>query len=479
MKLDFEYGHGLMSANLPDNTDVFIPGTTVPDPECLPQDWDSLYNATLESIRNPMGMPPLKELAAPGKTVVFVIPDIVKGGCQPTSHRKVSIRACLDELYAAGVEKKDILFMFSNGLHPRATVSEMKQILGEELFNEFYWTNQITSHDSEDYDHMVDLGTTGRGDPVLMNKYVFDCDIPILIGHTQGNPYGGYSGGYKHCATGITHWRSIASHHVPKVMHRDDFTPVSGHSLMRTKFDEIGMHMEEKMGHPFFCCDAVLDTYSRQIAIYSGYAKVMQPESWKLANKRTYVPFAEKKYDVMVFGMPQNFHYGNGMGTNPIQMMQALSAQVIRHKRVMKENCVIICSSICNGYFHDERWPYLRELYEMFQHDYCHQPGVYPQVPLLQRLPPLPRLLHDELRPHRRDEYLRHLHRGRSGARHCPWHGPQDPGHLRGGSGGRQEEVRGREPQHPGSAPDLQAGRRPSVHEGRRSEQRVRRALSC
>ena len=23
MKLDFEYGHGLMSANLPDNTDVF------------------------------------------------------------------------------------------------------------------------------------------------------------------------------------------------------------------------------------------------------------------------------------------------------------------------------------------------------------------------------------------------------------------------------------------------------------------------
>ena len=95
---------------------------------------------------------------------------------------------------------------------------------------------------------MVDLGTTKRGDPVLMNKYVFDCDIPILIGQVQGNPYGGYSGGYKHCATGITHWRSIASHHVPKVMHREDFTPVSGHSLMRTKFDEIGMHMEEKWG---------------------------------------------------------------------------------------------------------------------------------------------------------------------------------------------------------------------------------------
>ncbi len=368
MKLEFEYGNGLMSAELPDNTEIFIPGTTVKDPPCIPE--EKLVEATRESVRNPMGMAPLSKLAHKGSTVVFVIPDIVKGGCQPTSHRKIAIQVILEELYAAGVEKKDILLLFSNGLHPRTTVPEMKKILGEKLFNEFYWTHQITSHDSEDYEHLVDLGCTERGDRVLMNKYVFDCDIPILIGHTQGNPYGGYSGGYKHCSTGITHWRSIATHHVPDVMHRKDFTPVSSHSLMRSKFDEIGMHMEKKMGHPFFCCDAVLDTWSRQIEINSGYAAVMQPHSWIMANKRTYVPFAEEKYDIMIFGMPQDFHYGNGMGTNPIQMMQALSAQVIRHKRVMKDKCVIICSSICNGYFHDERWPYLREQYEMFQHDY-------------------------------------------------------------------------------------------------------------
>ena len=70
MKLEFEYGHGLMAAELPDNTDVFIPGVTVPDPECLPQDWDSLYNATLESIRNPYGMPALKELSAQMRAVI-------------------------------------------------------------------------------------------------------------------------------------------------------------------------------------------------------------------------------------------------------------------------------------------------------------------------------------------------------------------------------------------------------------------------
>lgn len=366
MKLSFEYGQGTMEANLPDYTDVFIPGETVPDPPYI----EDIYTATRESILNPIGMEPLSKLAKKGSKVTIVFPDRVKGGEQPTSHRKVAIKIILEELYKAGVEHDDILLICSNGLHRKNTKQEIFNILGEEIFNEFWYSHQIINHDSEDYDNLVDLGKTRRGDPVLMNKYVYDSDVAILIGHTNGNPYGGYSGGYKHCSTGLTHWRSIASHHVPEVMHRKDFTPVSGNSLMRTKFDEIGMHMEECMGKKFFVCDAVLDTKSRQIEINSGYAKELQPISWKTADKRTYVHWAEKKYDVMVFGMPQFFHYGNGMGTNPIFMMQALSAQIIRHKRVLKDNCVIICASTCNGYFHDEEFPAYREVYELFQKDY-------------------------------------------------------------------------------------------------------------
>ncbi len=102
------------------------------------------------------------------------------------------------------------------------------------------------------------------------------------------------------------------------------------------------------------------------------------------------------------------------MGTNPIQMMQALSAQVIRHRRVMSDHCVIICSSICNGFFHDERWPYLRELHDMFQHDYM---NILPDM-------------------NRYGEYFAtnedgsHLHRGRAGAGNRKEYGPEDKGDL-------------------------------------------------
>ena len=367
MKIALEYGHGLMEANLPDGTDVFVPGETVPDPDFIPE--DSLVEKTLNSIRSPIGMEPLSKLAEPGGKAVIVFPDRVKGGEQPTSHRKIAIPLIIRELTDAGIAKRDILLLCSNGLHRKNTKEEIAGILGPDLMGEFWHTGQILNHDSEDREHLIDLGATERGDPVIMNKYVYDADVAVLIGHTQGNPYGGYSGGYKHCSTGITHWRSIASHHVPEVMHRSDFTPVSGNSLMRSKFDEIGMHMEERMGKKFFCCDAVLDSKSRQISIFSGWAKEMQPVSWAEADKRTYVHWADKKYDILVFGMPQVFHYGDGMGTNPVMMMQAVSAQIIRHKRVLSDRCVVIAASTCNGYFHDELFTGYRQIYELFQRD--------------------------------------------------------------------------------------------------------------
>ena len=108
MRLEFEYGKGTMSAELPDTTDVFIPGITVPDPEHIPE--EKLEEETLKSLRAPIGMPPLTELAHAGSKCVIVFPDRVKGGEQPTSHRKIAIKLILQELYSVGVKKEDTLF---------------------------------------------------------------------------------------------------------------------------------------------------------------------------------------------------------------------------------------------------------------------------------------------------------------------------------------------------------------------------------
>ncbi len=368
MKLSFEYGQGLMHTDLPDTTDVFIPGETVQDPPILPD----IIGATQKAIENPLGMKGLSEKVSADSKVVIIFPDRVKGGFQTDSHRKVSIPLLINECTKAGVNDRNITLICSNGLHRKNTREEIRSILGDDIFNRFWNLGQIVNHDSENWDNLVDLGCEEQYNArVIMNKQVYNADVAILVGHALGNPYGGYSGGYKHCATGITHWKCIGAHHTPSVMHRDDFVPVSTNSLMRSKFDAIGKHMEKMMGKDFFVCDAVLDTQQRQIAVFAGKAELVQQASWEIADQRTYVHWAEKKYDTMNFGMPQAFHYGNGMGTNPILMLQAISAQIIRHKRVLKDNPVVICSSICNGYFHDEEFPSYRETYELFQKNYA------------------------------------------------------------------------------------------------------------
>ena len=56
--VDFEYGQGVMTAELPDSADIFVPGETVPDPPHL----EDPVAATRESILNPIGMDPISKL---------------------------------------------------------------------------------------------------------------------------------------------------------------------------------------------------------------------------------------------------------------------------------------------------------------------------------------------------------------------------------------------------------------------------------
>lgn len=360
--VQFEYGEGYLAAELPDSADVFIPGETVADPPCL----EDVTNATREALQKPLGLPSISRSVGPGAKVTISFPDRVKGGFQPNSHRKTAIPLIIEECLKAGVFQEDIRLICSNGLHRKNTNDEIRSLIGDSVYDRFMPAGQIVNHDSEDWENLVDLGKDQLGDDVILNKSVFTSTLPILIGHVLGNPYGGYSGGYKMAATGLTHWRSIASHHIPQVMHRPDFLGGSPYSEMHQRFDAIGTHMEKEMGQKFFMCDAVLDSQSRQIAVFSGAGEEVQPASWQVADRRTFVPFARQPYDIMIFGMPQNFHYGNGHGTNPILIQQAIGANLIRHHHVLSENCVVICASLCNGFFNDAEFTGYRDLYERF-----------------------------------------------------------------------------------------------------------------
>ena len=360
--LQLDYGDGVLNVNLPDDATVIRHGVTYQDPPEV-DPWEE----TRKALENPLGMPPLRELAKAGDRVVIAFPDRVKGGSHPGAHRRVAIPIICEILQEVGVKLENISLICAMGLHRHNTRQELYEYLGKDVVDMFT-PDRIFMHDAADSNGIVELGEDEMGNAVTCNKMMAEADLPIMLGHVQGNPYGGYSGGYKMAVTGFTTWSSIRCHHHPHTMHRDDFLPASTHSHMRKQFDTIGKKMEEGIGKRFFTVDAVIGARAQVLGVYAGTADEVQKASWPLAEQRTNVYLDETEpYDVLVYGLPRSFHYGPGMGTNPILMLQAIAAQLTRCYGVFREGGVIIAPSICDGWFNSSWFPSYEKTYQKLQ----------------------------------------------------------------------------------------------------------------
>lgn len=356
-----DYGDTHMHVELPDSATVVRYGRTYQDPPAVDP-----FEATKQALDKPHGFPPLRELAGPGKKIVIGFPDRVKGGVHSNCHRRVAIPLILKELMKGGARIEDITLLCCMGLHRKNTLEEWYWYLGKDIVDQF-WPDRLVNHDAEAPD-LCELGTDDMGNVVQCNRLMAEADLPIVIGHCAGNPYGGYSGGYKMIVTGLAGWRSIASHHCPETMHLENWLGASTESRMRRQFKSIGQTMEKALGKKFFAVDAVLGQRSQVLDVQAGELEQVEHATWPLADRRTNVRLdMDEPADVLVIGLPRNFHYGPGMGTNPILMSLAIGGQLSRCWHVFREGGVIIAASVCDGWFNPHWFPSYEETYEALQ----------------------------------------------------------------------------------------------------------------
>jgi nickel-dependent lactate racemase len=359
-----DYGETKMRVELPETATVVRYGEAYSDPPEVDP-----HEITRKTLEKPLGFKPLKEWGGPGKKVVIAFPDRVKGGVHPNCHRRVAIPMIIEELLKGGTQLENITLLCAMGLHRKNTLEEWYWYLGREIVDQF-WPNRIVNHDAETPD-LCDFGKDEMGNVVQCNRLMAEADLPIVIGHCAGNPYGGYSGGYKMVVTGLSGCRSIASHHVPATMHRQDWMGASTSSQMRRQFKSIGQAMEKAIGKKFFAVDAVLGQKSQVLDVKAGELEAVEQATWSLADKRTNVYLDVKEAaDILIMGLPRNFHYGPGMGSNPILMSLAIGGQLSRCWHAFREGGVIIAASVCDGWFNPHWFPSYEETYHALQ-KYC------------------------------------------------------------------------------------------------------------
>ena len=155
-----------------------------------------------EALNSPYESPTLAELAKDRQQAVIMFDDLTRPA--PTSR---IVPFVLDILAEAGFGDDQIRFVGAFANHAAMSREDFAKKLGNEVMERF----RVYNHNP--YEHHVDLGSTSRGTPILVNREVMACDLKIGIGGLIPHPGAGFGGGAKMVFPGVMSIDSVAHNH--------------------------------------------------------------------------------------------------------------------------------------------------------------------------------------------------------------------------------------------------------------------------
>lgn len=314
MNIEFGYGNGIQSVNVPDKN---LMGVLMSNPmEHERRGADAVEYA----LENPIGSPKLHTLVNPDQKIVIITSDISR----PLPSFDV-VPAVLDELYKGGVPKENITIVFGLGSHRKQTPEEMKHLVGERAFNE------VKCMDSTPED-CVDMGTTPSGTPVDITRVVAEADFRIALGNVEFHYFAGYSGGNKALMPGVSTPAAIQANHRLMVSNDACAGKLEGNPI-REDIEEAG-----KLCPIHFIVNAVLDEHKHIVYAAAGDVIKAHRNACAYLDKMYRKPIPEKADIVIVSqgGAPKD--------ANLYQTQKALD----NSKHAVKDGGTIILIGACN-----------------------------------------------------------------------------------------------------------------------------------
>jgi lactate racemase len=204
-KVELSYGRGRLTLELPGDLEVTVirkPAMpAVPDPRA----------AIRQALAEPVGAPPLRELARGKGSACILICDITR----PVPNG-LFLPILIGELLEAGLAAEHIKVLVATGLHRPNEGAELEELVGSRWVMD---TVAVENHFARnDADH-VDLGVTpALGVPVKLDRRLVEADLKIATGLVEPHFMAGYSGGRKVIAPGVAHQDTITTFHSARFM---------------------------------------------------------------------------------------------------------------------------------------------------------------------------------------------------------------------------------------------------------------------
>lgn len=214
------------------------------------------------SISNPIGIPPIRELARGKKEVVIIFDDMTR----VTRVAKIA-PFVLEELAAAGIPDNRIRFIVALGLHSTMWRQHFVKKLGEEIVARF----PVYNHNP--FGNCTYVGTTSTYKTrVYANEEVMKCDLKIAIGSVVPHPMSGFGGGGKIILPGVVSFETIDYNHQMEAKSRLEYQdkPITGMGIhdenpLRSDIDEAA-----KLVGLDVIINCLVNTWGETVAAFTG-----------------------------------------------------------------------------------------------------------------------------------------------------------------------------------------------------------------
>ena len=160
------------------------------------------------ALNHPYGCDPLFAQLEPGMRVTVAVDDIslpLPPMATPDI-RQTILEIVLDMLAGHGVD--DVHIIIANSLHRKMTEWEMKRMVGQRIFDEYY-PDRYYNHDAEWADGLIKIGETRHKEPLTLNRRAAESDLLIYV-NINLVPM---DGGHKSVAVGLCDYESLRAHH--------------------------------------------------------------------------------------------------------------------------------------------------------------------------------------------------------------------------------------------------------------------------
>ena len=184
--------------------------------------------AVEEALRDPIGTPPLAELASRSKRAVIVVEDITR----PLRTAEL-LPAILAELAAGGLVDENVRIIIGLGAHTPMNRPDLVKKLGADVVRR-YAVFQNTPYANTEY-----LGDTRRGTPVHINRFYLEADLRISLGTITPHAYAGFGGGAKTVAVGVAGIETLYANHGRAYSSQPIIAAVVNDNVCRDDMEEI------------------------------------------------------------------------------------------------------------------------------------------------------------------------------------------------------------------------------------------------